>query len=44
MTTALARREDTPQMTHVAFCQRMFTRDLLWRIRIWKWLGKPVER
>ncbi len=43
-TTALARREDTPQRAHAAFCQRQFTLDLFWRIRLWKWLGTPVER
>ncbi|WP_302152570.1 hypothetical protein [uncultured Enorma sp.] len=44
MCTDLARLCDTPQRVHAAFCERSFAVDIIRRIRMWKWLGKPQRR
>lgn len=44
MCTDLVRLCDTPQHVHAMFCERRFTSDLIRRIRLWKWFGKPEKR
>ena len=44
MCTDLVRLCDTPQHVHAMFCERSFTSDLIRRIRLWKWFGKPEKR
>lgn len=42
--TALSRREDTPQHIRAKFIQGFFARDLVHRVRLWKWGRKPEIR
>ena len=44
MCTDIVRPCDTPQRVHAQFCERQFASDLIRRIRLWKWLGKPEKR
>lgn len=44
MSTEIVRLCDTPQRVHAAFCERRLACLLARRVRIWKWLGKPVKR